>query len=92
VQLDDLVKVLSYEELENVLTGGTNETPDEEPAEEETPAETPVTKEEAPTKKAEEKIGSCPSGHKYGKDWGECKECDNCLTDVYRACRKASRE
>jgi hypothetical protein len=100
VQLDDLVKVLSYEELENVLTGVGNEAPEEEVPEEEV-EEKPAPKAKAPAEedepvvKKEEAGGKCPSGHKYGKDWGECKECDSCFEDsptIYKACRKASRE
>lgn len=89
IQLDDCVKVLSYDELECVLTGGGD--PVEE--EEEVPAKksTPVEEDEAPAKK-EEKAEGCPNGHRFGKDWGECKECDDCPTDLYKACRKASRE
>ena len=95
IPLDKCIKLLSYEELEAAFMGGVDE--DIEDAPEENPkAKAPVEEDdEPPTKKApveEKATGECPSGHKYGKDWGECKECDECPTDTYRACRKASRE
>ena len=96
IQLDDCVKVLSYDELECVLTGGGDPVEEEADEPEDKPAKkaAPVEEEEEPPKK-EVKADGCPNGHKFGKDWGECKECDACFDDdpaTYKACRKASRE
>ena len=101
IQLDDCVKVLSYDELENVLTGGTVESEDEPeekskakaPVEEddEPPAKKPTVEEKAEAKGCDE----CPFGHKFGKDWSEHKDCDKCFDDskdCFKACRSKSRE
>lgn len=106
IQLDDCVKVLSYDELENVLTGGTNETSEEEAEEEdEAPTEKPAPKAKAPVEEddeppakkppVEEKAegcDECPDGHRFGADWGEHKDCDNCDVSTYKLCRRKSRE
>jgi len=92
IPLDKCIKLLSYEELESAFMGGIDEDiEDEKPEEKPTKKAPPVEEEDAPAKK-EVKDDGCPNGHKFGKDWGECKECDDCSTDTYKACRKASRE
>ena len=92
IPLDKCIKLLSYEELESAFMGGIDEDiEDEKPEDKPVKKAPPVEEEEAPPKK-EVKADGCPNGHKFGKDWGECKECDDCSTDIYKACRKASRE
>lgn len=99
IQLDDCVKVLSYDELENVLTGGTNEATEEKPKEEAveeklaSKAKAPIEEDEPEVEK--EEAGGCPYGHKFGKDWSEHKDCDKCFDDskeAFKACRAKSRE
>jgi len=98
IPLDKCIKLLSYEELESAFMGGIDEDIEDDKEESvEKPAKksAPVEEDEAPSAKKEEKADGCPNGHKFGKDWGECKECDACFDNnpaVYKACRKASRE
>lgn len=63
---------------------------EEEPeAEEEAPAprRKTIPAKEEPKKKGGEVSQTCPSGHKFGKDWDGYDSCDDC--SVFKACGKA---
>ena len=99
IPLDKCIKLLSYEELEAAFMGGIDEDIEDEP-EEKPKAKAPVEEDDEPPAKkppVEEKAEAkgydeCPDGHRFGADWGEHKDCDNCDVSTYKLCRRKSRE
>jgi hypothetical protein len=63
-----------------------------EEAKDDAPKRTSLRDEEAKPEPREEKNdGKCPSGHKFGVDVEEFKECHRCNEDIWTACSKEKR-
>jgi hypothetical protein len=95
--LDEILKVLSYKEIEALFFS--DEAPEDAPEEEEeTPKERGQRKRERKEDKEDEdeekdkksKKNKCPHGFEFGKDYDMYEECDKC--DIWKACDKAHDE
>lgn len=99
--LDEVLKVLPYKEIDTLFLHG--EGPDREDEPEEEPLsrrgrreykQEPEEDEEKPRRerkdKKEEKEDECPAGHTFGKDYDKFKDCDECK--VWEPCSKAKDE
>lgn len=100
IPLDACVTLKSYEELEALFTGGSDEDDAEDTPQVKKPNANKVVenykpaKDEKPVKKVveEDVENRCPNGHVFGKDNGGHKDCDDCPLPLYKKCRVAGKE
>jgi hypothetical protein len=101
-QLDELLTVKPYEELEEMLYGRSERRTEPEP-EPERPVSRSRARSEEPVERSqprsrgrrpepEPEENKCPFGHVFGTDYDNFTDCDNCEEATWSACGVAKAE